>query len=135
MHWQTGKPRQSYIAHPFYGNSGEVPGKNPSYYLIDFDADGIGDFDILKDYTPVQRGSLGRTPNLFLADLSLAYKVMAKKSSLEFSVLVNNIFDSTHNATFDDNIEYSTGILNPDYGKPISSVAPRTVRLGVRWSF
>jgi len=50
-------------------------------------------------------------------------------------VLVQNLFNDVHNSRFDDNLEYSSGILNPDFGLPVDHLTPRTFRFGLRWSF
>jgi hypothetical protein len=135
FHWESGRLRTPLIAHPFYGNSGEMPGTNPSYFQLSTTPARITDITLLKDYTPVYRGSMGRTPDTALWDLGFDYKMPVKKSSLDFSLLVENIFNDVHNSQFDDNIEYSTGILNPDNGLPIAHLKPRTFRFGLRWSF
>jgi hypothetical protein len=36
---------------------------------------------------------------------------------------------------FDDDIELRAGVLDPDYGRPISFQAPRAWRLAARWEF
>lgn len=128
--WESGIPRTPYLAHPnfLYNNAGEVPGINPVYYRYSRG-------NIVANYTPVQRGFQGRTPDIALWDVKFGYDWNLGKSSLNFSVLVNNIFNDISVTRWNQNVENSAGVLNPNYGKPTISNNPRTIRLGARWSF
>ena len=138
--WSSGTLRTPYLAHPNYQNAGEIPGNNPQYYKLDTTGplgvpDGYADFFLLKDYTAVQRGADGRNPDTALWDIKFAYKWNLGKSALDFSVLVQNIFNDTHYDSYDQFVENSTGVTNPSFGQPASAVSPRSIRLGVKWSF
>ncbi len=128
--WESGIPRTPYLAHPnfAYNNAGEVPGIDPIYYRY------TGG-NIVKTYTPVQRGYQGRTPDVATWDVKFAYNLNLGKSAMNFSLLVNNIFGSNEVTRWNQNVENSAGVLNPLYGKPTAYAGYRTVRLGVKWSF
>ncbi len=134
--WQSGQPRTPQLAHPVYQNAGEIPGLNPQYYIFDIrPADGFADTYVLKSYTPVARGYLGRNPGDAIWDVKLGYKLNLGKSNLDFSILVSNLFNETHVNKFDDDVESTAGVLNPFYGLPQEAHTPRTIRLGAKWSF
>jgi hypothetical protein len=134
--WSSGQLRTPLLAHPMYQNPGEVPGIKPQYYLFDlFRGDGIADTAMLVDYTAVNRGYSGRNPDEANWDVKFGYIWNLGRSNLDFSVLINNLFNDRHFSAKDENIESQTGDLNPSYGLPVSSKAPRSVRLGLKWSF
>jgi hypothetical protein len=154
--WHSGVPRTSLLAHPIYMNSGEIPGTNPVYAywadngggglelrttsnlssaLTDPDATRPGAV-FLQSYTPVERGNLGRTPGLTTIDLHADYPfTFSNKTQLRVFLDVFNVFDSQTTTSYDDNLELTAGVSDPDFGKPLAYQAPRTVRFGMRWDF
>jgi len=153
--WQSGVPRTSLLAHPIYGNAGEIPGIDPIYaYWADDGGGGLelrstGDlasafvdpdaispgFVFLRSYTPVKRGNLGRTPDIVTVDLHADYPFAFDKSNMRLFVDVFNVFDSKPVVQYVDTLELSAGVSDPNYGRAAGYVAPRTVRFGVRWDF
>ena len=133
--WQSGQVRTPQLAHPVYQNSGEVPGFDPQYYFFDTNGDGFADLKVLKSYSPADRGSLGRLPDDATWDLKLGYKWVLSKSNFDFSVYVRNLFNDIHISKFDDDVESSTAVKNPSYGLPIEAKAPRSIRLGISWTY
>jgi hypothetical protein len=151
--WSTGFPRTSMLAHPIYQNAGEVPGIDPIYaYWAD---DGTGNLVLqstgdlasaladpnaisnifLKSYTPVKRGNLGRTPDFATLDLHLDYPVTLGNTTLSLMLDAFNVTNRTTATNFDDNIELTAGVSDPDYLAPISYQSPRAVRFAARWEF
>ncbi len=126
--WQSGQMRTPLLAHPIYQNAGEIPGIDPQYLRV-------GGTFILTSYTPVQRGYLGRQADDATWNFKLGYKWNLGKSNLDFSVLVNNAFNDNHVSKYEDDVETTTAVLNPFYGSPSEAKAPRSFRLGARWSF
>jgi hypothetical protein len=133
--WHTGQPRTPLLAHPYYSSAGEIPGINPQYYMFDFSGTGIPDFFLLKDYTAVTRGYSGMTPAITTLDVRLGYRWRLGRGNLDFDVLAENLLNQTSYTAFDDNVETTTGVLNPLYATPAAAHSPRTVRLGLKWSF
>jgi len=155
MNWQSGTPRQPYLAHPSYQNAGEIPGLNPVYaWWSDTDAD--GDADVLTqgsgndfhndptavsglflyDYKKVKRGYLGRTPDIVTFDVNFSYPIkFGTKSQLNIALAVFNLFNNQEARQFDDNVESIAGITDPDFLTPNDYGPPRTMRLSVNWSF
>lgn len=127
--WQSGQLRTPMLAHPIYRNAGEIPGLNPEYLSV-----GSGNF-ILISSTPVERGYLGRQADDATWNFKLGYKWNLGKSNLDFSVLVNNVFNDNHVSKYDDDVETTTAVLNPFYGNPTNAKVPRSIRLGAKWSF
>ncbi len=150
--WASGVPRTSMLAHPIYQNSGEIPGINPTYaYWADpgsgyelrktkslssalSDPDGSG-FIFLYDYDPVKRGNLGRTPDLVTLDLHGDYPITFGKTKLTLVLDVFNVFKSQEPTLFDDNVELTAGVTDPDFLKPLQYQSPRQWRLAARWDF
>ena len=151
--WASGVPRTSMLAHPLYQNSGEIPGINPTYaYWADpgggppvlrktkslsaalADAQGIGN-PFLFSYDPVKRGNLGRTPDLVTLDLHGDYPFEFRETKLIVMLDVFNVFHSQEATLYDDNIELTAGVTDPDFLKPLQYQAPRQWRLAVRWDF
>ena len=151
--WSTGFPRTSMLAHPIYQNAGEVPGIDPIYaYWADDGtgtlilkatgnlADALADPNafsniFLKSYTPVQRGNLGRTPDFATLDLHMDYPITMGKSTLSLMLDAFNVTNRGVETNFDDNIELTAGVSDPDYLKPIAYQDPRSVRFAARWEF
>jgi hypothetical protein len=155
LSWASGVPRTSLLAHPIYQNSGEIPGIDPIYaYWAD---DGLGSLELrstsslstaltdpdaanpgavfLQSYTPVKRGNLGRTPDLMTLDLHADYPLTVGENTLRLFVDVFNVFDTQTETAFVDTVEYSSGVTDPNYGKPLAYNGPRSVRFGMRWDF
>jgi hypothetical protein len=151
--WFSGTPRTSLLAHPIYQNSGEIPGINPTYgYWVDnggnleirrtndlsealTDPDAISGLVWLDSYTPVKRGNLGRTPDNVTFDLHADYPVQIGKSTLTVMLDVFNVFQNQEALTFNDNVELTAGVTDPDFLKPTSYQSPRSWRLAARWDF
>jgi hypothetical protein len=151
--WASGFPRTSMLAHPVYQNAGEIPGINPVYaYWQD---DGTGTLSLastnnlaealadpnaasnifLQSYTPVKRGNLGRLPDLWTVDLHADYPIAVGKTSLSVMFDVFNVTDQNTVTNYNDNIELTAGVTDPDFQAPLTYQGPRTVRLAARWSF
>jgi hypothetical protein len=151
--WASGFPRTSMLAHPIYQNAGEIPGIDPVYaYWQD---DGTGTLSLattsdlssaladpnaasnifLRSYTPVKRGNLGRLPDLWTLDLHADYPIAVGKTSLAIMFDVFNVTDQDTVTNFNDNVELTAGVTDPDFMAPLTYQAPRTVRLAARWSF
>jgi len=160
--YQTGVPRTSMLAHPIYQNAGEIPGKDPVYAywkdptpdpttaqctlpdcvlaktsdlssaLTDPDAQsGI----FLFTYTPVRLGNLGRTPSVASLDLHADYPVDTGKSQLRIMFDIFNVTGSQKPTVFDNNVELTAGVTDPDFLKKIQFQNPRAFRLAARWEF
>jgi hypothetical protein len=153
LSWSSGFPRTSMLAHPIYQNAGEVPGIDPIYsYWVD---DGTGTLTLastnnlataladpnaasnifLSSYTPVKRGNLGRTPDLWTLDLHADYPIAIGKTSLSVMFDVFNVTDEDTVTNYNDNIELTAGVTDPDFLQPLTFQPPRTIRLAARWSF
>ena len=150
--WQTGVPRTSMLAHPIYQNAGEIPGKDPVYgYWADpgtgpiirttsslpsalTDPDALSNI-FLYSYTPVRRGNLGRTPSVASLDLHADYPVTLAKSQLRIMFDVFNATDSQKPMTYEDTVELTAGVTDPDFLKAIQYQVPRSFRLAARWEF
>jgi hypothetical protein len=149
----SGTPRTSMLAHPIYQNSGEIPGIDPVYaYWVDpgsglelrrtnnlsqalSDPDAISGFVWLDSYTPVKRGNLGRTPANVTLDLHADYPLQVGKSTLTFMLDVFNVFQSQEALTYNDNVELTAGVTDPDFLKATGYQPPRSWRLAMRWDF
>jgi len=159
--WASGVPRTSLLAHPSYQNAGEIPGINPVYAYW-ADPDGTCDSSVgspctlkttpslanalsdptniiqtvfLKSYTPVSRGNLGRTPDLVTLDLHADYPFTLSKTTLRLALDIFNVFQTQEVTAFDDNVELSAGVTDPDFLKPNAYQNPRSWRLSARWAF
>jgi hypothetical protein len=161
FNWASGNPRTPLLAHPNYQNGGEIPGLDPLYgwwtlnqsapnavcYVGDgrclamgtaaqYNADGDAQSGyFLRDYTTVNRGGLGRNPDIALFDLMLSYNHKFGKSSFQVAATVFNLFNNREITAMDDFVEYQAGIGEPDYNTPLSYQGPRAVRVNARWSF
>jgi hypothetical protein len=141
------------LAHPIYQNAGEIPGIDPVYaYWAD---DGTGTLTLtttnnlatalsdpnaasnifLRSYTPVKRGNLGRTPDFATLDLHADYPIAIKDTSLSIMFDVFNVTDRQVVTNYDDNVELTAGVTDPDFRAPLTYQGPRTIRLAARWSF
>jgi hypothetical protein len=113
----TGTPITSYLAHPVYENSGEVP--------------------------VYGRGTEGRLPSRFLMDFSAQYNMkVGEKKRLTFIANVFNFFNQQKITNLDTNVDVGYGVANPNYMRPTSITGGnmaydqgRRVRLGIKFSF
>ncbi|OLE67750.1 MAG: hypothetical protein AUG09_00890 [Acidobacteria bacterium 13_1_20CM_2_68_7] len=156
--WTGGVPRTSLLAHPIYQNSGEIPGINPTYaYWADpvgggnpanfilrksknlsaalTDPDSVTGAIFLYSYDPVKRGNLGRTPDLVTLDLHGDYPINFGKTKMTLMLDVFNLFQSQEATGFEDTVELTAGVTDPDFLKPIQYQTPRQWRLAARWDF
>jgi hypothetical protein len=145
-------PRTSMLAHPIYQNAGEIPGKDPVYaYWADpgtgpilrttsslssalTDPDDISNI-FLFTYTPVKRGNLGRTPSVTTLDLHADYPVVLGKTQLRVMFDIFNVTDTQKATAFEDTVELTAGVTDPDYLKKIQFQNPRAYRLSARREF
>ncbi len=85
------------------------------------------------------RGSEGRTPDTTRLDTSLSYTMkVGGRNSLRFVLEVTNLLDSQTATVIDQRYNFAqsdVGQTNPNYKGPFDFQAPRSVRLGVRFSF
>jgi hypothetical protein len=166
FNWQSGTPRQPYLAHPSYQNAGEIPGIDPTYaWWSDVNNSGAADVGelvtgsgndffshppcgttqeadctlsrlFLYDYKRVDRGYLGRTPDTVTIDVSFNYPLkIGDKSQLNLGLAIFNLFNNQQARSFDDNVESTAGIADPDFLTPNDFGPPRTIRLSANWSF
>jgi outer membrane receptor for ferrienterochelin and colicin len=147
--WASGVPRTSMLAHPIYQNSGEIPGINPVYAYWNTGgtltktsslSSALADPNsasnpFLFSYTPVNRGNLGRTPDLVTLDLHGDFPITLGKTKLSVMLDIFNVFRTQEPTAFDDNIELTAGVTDPDFLKPIQYQAPRQWRLAAKWDF
>jgi len=97
--------------------------------------DGYGRYELFL--TP--RGTEGRAPDTTRLDTSLAYVMkLAGKNSVRFVLEVTNLLDSQTATVIDQRYNFAqsdVGQTNTNYRGPFDFQAPRSVRLGVRYSF
>ena len=104
------------------------------------------------EYFLQKRGSEGRTPSTYEADLHLGYPLGIGPVTIDFLFDVFNLLnvqravalDERYNLSQFDDASYVCGSspgsadeerCNPYYGKPVQRTAPRQVRFGARISF
>jgi hypothetical protein len=106
------------------------------------------------NYMPYNRGNLGRMPFLWFANLYAEYSLRLGKTSLNFNVNVDNVFnvatttgywpwrtlydlDVTEDELLSGNWELETAGFVPDnrYTKTYQFYPPISVRLGIRFGF
>jgi hypothetical protein len=161
--WAGGVPRTPLLAHPngFYQNSGELPGYNPIYYwytttgCVGYDecfASGTAtqffedpgaviptstySFPHLYSSTVAKRGYFGRTPDLTSLDLNVAWhKTFSRWSTFGVGATVFNVLNFRETQQFDDNVEFQSGVTDPDFLQPTVFQTPRTLRVYATWSF
>jgi len=112
---------------------------------------GIG----LENYMPYNRGNLGRTPFLWIANFYAEYSLRMGKTSLSFNVNVDNVFDTSTTTAYypyrnlydltvtEDQIlsknwelDESVGYVpNPAFRMKDLFFPPVSARLGLRFSF
>ena len=97
---------------------------------------------ILRDYDAVGRGALGRLPDIASFDLEFGYDLKFGKQQVRLGATVFNVFNDQEITYLNDNVESTAGVLDPDFGRPLSVPAaqqayhePRSVRFSARWSF
>ena len=87
------------------------------------------------------RGSEGRTPDTYEADLHLGYPIPLGPVNLNVLVDVFNLFNAQKAVLLDQRWSFqesdnsSPTPTNPGYGKPVLRTPPTSARLGVRVSF
>ncbi len=88
-----------------------------------------------------QRGSEGRSPDIYEADVHLGYPLDVGPVSLNFMLDIFNVLNAQRPILIDqrwgfqeaDN--FNPTPVNPGYGRPLLRTAPTTARVGVRLSF
>jgi hypothetical protein len=115
--FQSGRPLSAYGIHP----SG-----TPNWNQAFFDNGEV-----------VQRGSRGRTDDLYRLDLGLQYVVAIgdEKGLLKFRVDVFNLFDSDTSIEHHELTQRGNGSIDPRFGLPRNFQQPRYVRLSARMDF
>ncbi len=87
------------------------------------------------------RGSEGRTPDTYEADLHLGYPIPVGPVNINVLVDVFNLFNAQKAVLLDQRWGFqeadnsSPTPVNPGYGKPVLRTPPTSARLGVRVSF
>jgi len=74
-----------------------------------------------------------RTPAVWTADLHLAYTVAVGASRLVFLTDVFNLANRQAVIAYDQNLQRSFGVVNPDFGRATAYQQPRQIRFGVRY--
>lgn len=111
--WQSGRPRSCFGLHPTdvfaqaYGNS-------DSHFC-----NGL----------PVQRGSLGRTPDIISVDANAQYNLEMGRTNVLLSLDLFNVFNSQNPTLYNEDGDLA------DFGKIRQYQAPRTLRLSARINF
>ncbi len=151
--WHEGSLRTPWLSLPLSSLTGNIPGSAPDYYRIDTDLDGYADRVLLRNFTPLRRGALGRNDSQFRFDAALLYRHSRGRIPWRAGFAVINVLNSRPVATRDDRLEVpasiyrdvapsgqnatqhvetaaeiSTRIPNPDFGRPFRQTAPRTVQ-------
>jgi Carboxypeptidase regulatory-like domain len=110
IHSESGIPISELLAHPVYGNAGEIP---------------VGG-----------RGKLGRTPWFTRLDLHADYPWnFSERTRLKFIADVFNVTNNRRVRRFNEFRELSLGIDNVDFLQPRNFYAPISLRLGMRLEF
>ena len=157
--WRQGSLRTPHLRSPFSSYAGLIPGSDPEYYRFAQAVRGYTDLLVLRDFTPAQRGTLGRNPAATGWELALGYRIAAAHGALNLRLEIQNLFNQTHALTYEDSLEpepgyldaissgpageslgaagvvTSRGVVNPVYGLPATVQLPRQVRFGFEWSF
>ena len=85
------------------------------------------------------RGAEGTTPSIAQMDVNVAYDLhMGGKNRLRFMADIFNLFDSQKATQVDQRYNFSgadVGQTNPNYLHGLSFQSPRSIRLGIRYSF
>jgi hypothetical protein len=97
--------------------------------------DGYGRYELFL----VPRGTEGRSPDTTRLDVNLAYTLtLARKHRVRFVIEATNLLDAQTATVIDQRYNFAqsdVGQTNPNYLSPFAFQAPRSVRLGVRYSF
>lgn len=97
--------------------------------------DGYGRYELFL----VPRGTEGRTPDTTRLDVNVAYTLkLAHHHRLRLVAELTNLLDTQTATVIDQRYNFSQsdlGQTNPNYRGPFTFQAPRSVRLGVRYSF
>jgi len=99
--------------------------------------DGYGRYELFL----TQRGSEGRTPSIYEADLHLGYPLAVGPVTINLLADVFNILNAQRAVLLDQRWDFqeadnsSPTPTNPNYKKPVLRQPPRSVRFGVRVSF
>jgi len=123
----SGKPITPMAANPNYSSEGEIP--------VAARGTGIQTVD----------GFMTRSPFETQIDFQASYVVpMGANKRLTFLADIFNLFNNTQVTSYDQNTQLTYPNVNPDFGKPVNSLlsgtppqfmAPRNIRLGVRFEF
>jgi hypothetical protein len=107
----TGAPLSKLLAHPSYGNAGEIP---------------VGG-----------RGAFGRTPfeNYFDAKVEYTLPLKSDRYKVKAAVDIFNLFNQTTVTSIDQNYELSGGLPNADFAKPLIYHRPTYARAALRFEF
>ncbi len=97
--------------------------------------DGYGRYELFL--TP--RGTEGRTPDTTRLDVNVAYTLrLQNKHRLRFVAEITNLLDSQTATVIDQRYNFAqsdTGQTNANYRGAFAFQAPRSIRLGIRYSF
>jgi hypothetical protein len=93
------------------------------------------------EYFLTKRGSEGRTPAIYEADLHFGYPLGIGPVTVMFIADVFNVFNAQKAVLLDQRWDFqeadnaSPTPTNPNYGKPVLRQPPRSVRFGAKVSF
>lgn len=91
------------------------------------------------EYFLVQRGTEGRTPGTSRLDVNVAYPLKLKnKHQIRFMLDITNLLDSQTATVIDQRYNFAAtdvGQTNPNYRKGAAFQSPRSIRIGIRYSF
>ncbi len=152
FNWQSGIPRTPLLAHPNYQNAGEIPGQNPTYFWWSDTGEGLAlrkgtstqffndpntvmATPVLYNYEDCTRGCFGRTPAQVNLDLRAGYRMKIGDTNLDLGIDVFNVLNRQKATGYDDNVESTAGIPDPDFLKVASYQGPRSWRFSARWNF
>ena len=68
-------------------------------------------------------------------DLHGGYKFKIRDNTLALALDVFNVFNAQEATAFDDNVESSTAVPDPDFLKVKEYQTPRRFRVSARWRF
>jgi hypothetical protein len=110
IHSESGLPISELLAHPVYGNAGEIP---------------VGG-----------RGKLGRTPWYTRLDLHVDYPWnFNEHTRLKFIADFFNVTNNRRVRRYQEFSELSLGVPNVDFLQPRNYYSPFNMRLGMRLEF
>ena len=120
----SGAPLTALAANPNYTNGGEIPTtpRGAGFQTID--------------------GFRTRTPFEYTTDMHADYAFKFGGNRLVVLADVFNLFNLQRTTNYDNWVELSLGVANPDFGKPVSEIVagpqfqiPRQIRFGARFEF